>query len=771
VENEMADEIKGKLFLAMTLLVFLFVPIAVNAAPLTVSGHYHALAVGGCSQTRSEVLSGDFTGTGDYSIAGNIVSGTGSGVMIPDSDDTLGIPIWLWNGKGTGTISGNSITGSGQGSFSLEELSFDVAGPGQGTLNDNTIVGRFEISGADSLDGCPFTYSGYVDANPITLYPDTGLPLAAFVTFPLKGPAPLQVVFIDMSRGNEITSRVWRYKLNSDTTWTTFTPDGVPPNEFTPEGVSLFTFPNAGTYDIKLTVTGSGGSDDEIKTNYIIISGPPIAEFEATPTLGRAPLRVTFTDLSKDNGNNGITSRVWEYKLNSDYRWTTFSLDEASSFTFTNDGTYDVRLTLTGTGEPDDETKANYISVSSPPVAAFEVTPTSGPTPLIVTFTDKSTGVGITSRIWEYQFNSDGNWIRFTPDSTSSFIFWGSGSYDIKLTITGIGGSDEEIKLKYLNTGCDFSTRPNIERCFGGVGVNCEGTIGAPATPNPQTCMVVGTMSIGSILHDSCCIASNNKGVMCAQPDGSDQCKIEWDEAVANTFCSNVRGAPRQWSVSFGPYPFGNTGDFGDVPKASLKAPRGTRVNPIYQDLCITGKCKTDGTGNTIIKKDNCDEYCECQDFAISKPFTISVGCPVDLSITDPEGFTINKQNNEIFGATYTELGLGSDGTPDAKIVIPERKIGNYRINVIPKQNAVPTSTFTLQLLSDDGSQKTIASNIPINKITSNPYEVQVASDGDLVIINSQSIPTPEFPSIFLPTTMIIGFLGAVLLIQRTREH
>ena len=31
--------------------------------------------------------------------------------------------------------------------------------------------------------------------------------------------------------------------------------------------------------------------------------------------------------------------------------------------------------------------------------------------------------------------------------------------------------------------------------------------------------------------------------------------------------------------------------------------------------------------------------------------------------------------------------------------------------------------------------------------------------------------PIPEFPSAFLPATMIIGFLGAVLLIQRTREH
>lgn len=35
----------------------------------------------------------------------------------------------------------------------------------------------------------------------------------------------------------------------------------------------------------------------------------------------------------------------------------------------------------------------------------------------------------------------------------------------------------------------------------------------------------------------------------------------------------------------------------------------------------------------------------------------------------------------------------------------------------------------------------------------------------------NQETPVPEFPSTFLPATMIIGFLGAVLLIQRTREH
>ena len=31
--------------------------------------------------------------------------------------------------------------------------------------------------------------------------------------------------------------------------------------------------------------------------------------------------------------------------------------------------------------------------------------------------------------------------------------------------------------------------------------------------------------------------------------------------------------------------------------------------------------------------------------------------------------------------------------------------------------------------------------------------------------------PSPEFPTVFLPVTMIMGFLGSVLLIQRTRNH
>jgi len=113
----------------------------------------------------------------------------------------------------------------------------------------------------------------------------------------------------------------------------------------------------------------------------------------------------------------------------------------------------------------------------------------------------------------------------------------------------------------------------------------------------------------------------------------------------------------------------------------------------------------------------------------------ISVLCPVDISITDPEGHTINKLTNEIPGARYTELGLGHDGTPDAMIEIPERKVGDYLITVTPKPGASPTATFTL-LLSLDGVTQTIADNVAIKDIPSTPYIFQATGNTPPVLTN-----------------------------------
>jgi len=153
------------------------------------------------------------------------------------------------------------------------------------------------------------------------------------------------------------------------------------------------------------------------------------------------------------------------------------------------------------------------------------------------------------------------------------------------------------------------------------------------------------------------------------------------------------------------------------------------------------------------------------------KKFIVSAFCPVDISITDPDGLTINKLSNEIAGATYTEIGIGEDGTPDVQIIIPVRKVGDYLITVTPKTGALPNAKYSLTLTQDGESAQMIANNISINEIPKEPYILRVSSDGDITIIGSGLTPAPEFPSLLVPAVGVIGFIGVVFFIRRTREN
>ena len=119
---------------------------------------------------------------------------------------------------------------------------------------------------------------------------------------------------------------------------------------------SSFTFTDPGFYAVKLHLSGPYG--ESWGGALINIA----ADFEATPISGPAPLKVTFTDKSRVDG---ITSRVWHYKLNTASTWTTFTLDEDSSFTFSEPGMYDVQLTVS-TPSQGPSTATKSITVNKP---------------------------------------------------------------------------------------------------------------------------------------------------------------------------------------------------------------------------------------------------------------------------------------------------------------------------------------------------------------------------------------------------------------------
>ncbi|OPY48248.1 MAG: PKD domain protein [Methanoregulaceae archaeon PtaU1.Bin222] len=271
-----------------------------------------------------------------------------------------------------------------------------------------------------ALAGNTATFTGEIVAVPV--------PVAAFVGSPTLGSAPLTVAFTDQSTGS-ITAWAWDFDNNG-------VADSTTPNP-------SYTYTAAGSYTVKLTVTGPGGTDDEVKSGYITVTAPvkPVAAFTGTPTSGSAPLNVQFTDQSSNNP----TSWKWEYKKGSG-SWTQFSTAQNPSYTFTATGTYSIRLKATNAAGSNTATKTNYVTVTSlpAPVAAFSATPTSGTAPLIVQFTDESTN-NPTSWKWEYR-KLTGSWIQFSTEQDPTYTFPDASIYSIRLTATNAGGSDTDTK-------------------------------------------------------------------------------------------------------------------------------------------------------------------------------------------------------------------------------------------------------------------------------------------------------------------------------------
>jgi len=173
-------------------------------------------------------------------------------------------------------------------------------------------------------------------------------PVAAFTSNKQSGTTPLAVTFTDQSTGTSPLSYAWD-----------FTNDGV--NDSTTRNPS-FTYSAAGTYTVRLTATNAVGSDTETKTGYIIVNPvvAPVAAFVSDKQSGTAPLTVKFTDQS--TGTAPLTY-AWDFTNDGVNDSTT----QSPSFTYSDAGTYTVRLTASNAAGSDAEIKTGHITVTAAP--------------------------------------------------------------------------------------------------------------------------------------------------------------------------------------------------------------------------------------------------------------------------------------------------------------------------------------------------------------------------------------------------------------------
>ena len=117
-------------------------------------------------------------------------------------------------------------------------------------------------------------------------------PVATFSATPTSGEAPLKVQFTDKSTPFPYTDK----NTGISTSWKWSFGDGT----YSTVQYPAHTYSKAGNYTVSLTVKNAKGSDTKTIKNYIVANElkAPVTAFSASPTSGKAPLNVAFTDKS-----------------------------------------------------------------------------------------------------------------------------------------------------------------------------------------------------------------------------------------------------------------------------------------------------------------------------------------------------------------------------------------------------------------------------------------------------------------------------------------
>ena len=179
-----------------------------------------------------------------------------------------------------------------------------------------------------------------ISGNKISETPVPKAPVADFSASPTSGKAPLKVKFKSTSTGDPTA---WKWNFGDGSALVT---------EQNPE----HTYSKTGVYTVKHTAINAYGRDTEIKTSYIKVttSAKPVAVFSASPTSGKVPLNVAFTDKS----TGFPTSWKWSFGDG------TYSTAKSPAHTYSKAGKYTVSLTVKNAKGTNTKTMSGYITVS-----------------------------------------------------------------------------------------------------------------------------------------------------------------------------------------------------------------------------------------------------------------------------------------------------------------------------------------------------------------------------------------------------------------------
>ncbi|MDW5549989.1 PKD domain-containing protein, partial [Methanosarcina sp.] len=166
----------------------------------------------------------------------------------------------------------------------------------------------------------------------------TAKPVANFTSSATSGKAPINIKFTDTSTGKPA---VWKWSFGDGTSSTQQNP--------------THKYSKAGTYTVILTVKNAISSNTVTKTDYIKVVTKPAAAFSASPTSGKMPLTVAFTDTSTG------TPTKWQWNFGDG----TSSAIQNPKHKYSKAGSYTVTLTATNAAGSSTTTKTDYVKITA----------------------------------------------------------------------------------------------------------------------------------------------------------------------------------------------------------------------------------------------------------------------------------------------------------------------------------------------------------------------------------------------------------------------
>jgi hypothetical protein len=100
----------------------------------------------------------------------------------------------------------------------------------------------------------------------------------------------------------------------------------------------------------------------------------------------------------------------------------------------------------------------------------------------------------------------------------------------------------------------------------------------------------------------------------------------------------------------------------------------------------------------------------------------IVVGSPVEISVTDPDGFSVSKEANSIVGAEY-EYYVKEEGDTGVYVTVPVMKDGLYDVQVIPRESAAPDDVYSIYCASH-GEMLALAEDVAVEDIPESGYQL-----------------------------------------------